>query len=45
VPTSSATRTVQLSALIAGHPVIVLVDSGSSTSFISAQLVNQLALS
>jgi hypothetical protein len=45
VSTSSATRTVRLSALIAGHPMIVLVDSGSSASFISAQLVNQLGLS
>ena len=38
-----AARTIQFSGTVAGHPALILIDSGSSTSFISESLVAKLS--
>jgi hypothetical protein len=39
---SSSARAIQLQGMIHGHSVLVLVDSGSSSSFISLALASKL---
>lgn len=39
---SQSARTIQLHGSICGHDIVVLVDSGSSASFLAASLVSQL---
>ena len=39
----SASCTIRLSGIVAGIPALILVDSGSSTSFVSESLASQLS--
>ena len=41
---SSASRTIRFSRTVAGIPAVILVDSGSSTSFVSESLASQLSI-
>lgn len=41
----SGTKTLQFSGLFLGHPIMILVDSGSSASFISHQFTSQMSIS